>query len=462
MAYPDLRLKQQYRAATVFNERADFISTGDKFWIWQARVPIALLGSPCAGAKVDREGSLLVDLRIEDGKLAAMRPAATPLEDGTPSINLGGNQVWPTLVDVHTHLDKSQVTGRIGPLGASFANAREAINADRAKHWNRDDIRRRMDFSIRSAFAHGVGAIRTHIDSYEGQAEASWDVFSGLRQTWSDRVILQATTSVPIDVYSSEYGRKLADIAASTEGGVLGGVLRRSADQNYSFINNIDDLLDSAFTLAKTRGLMVDLHVDETTASEVFHLPDVARAAIRHKMQDRVVCGHCSSLSVQTENAMEAALSLCAEAGVSIVTLPLANLYLQDRRLGRTPRLRGVTALHEIRAKGIPIALASDNVRDAFYPFGDHDPVETFRQSVPIYHLDQNLGTALSMIGPAPARMMGIEPLGSLSVGGPANFIIFEASTLNEIICRPRTNRRVILKGREERSSPPAFSEYGL
>lgn len=419
-----------------------------------------LLRDKCDGTIVDKEGSALIDLRIEGDMLTAITPATGEQSNDVPSLDLQGNHVWPALIDMHTHIDKSQVISRIGPLGASFANARETINADRLKYWNRDDIRARMEFSIRCAFAHGVCAIRTHIDSYEGQAEASWDVFANLRQKWSGRVELQATSSVPIDVYTTDYGKKLADLAAGTEGGLLGGVLRRSTDHDYGFIDNIDELLDALFTLAKARGLPVDLHVDETTAIDVFHLQQVAKAAIRHNMQGRVVCGHCCSLAVQPEETIETVLSLCADAGLSIVTLPLANLYLQDRKLHRTPRLRGVTAFHEIRAKGIPIAIASDNVRDSFFPFGDYDPVETFRQSVAVYHLDQAIGEALKTLGPVPAQIMGVTPLGSISIGGPASFIVIQAHSINEIVCRPQTNRIVVMKGRELRDALPKFSDY--
>jgi cytosine/creatinine deaminase len=438
-------------------DNAISIPAADKFWITQALIPSVFLRDKCDGASVDQEGSALVDLRVEGDKLAAIAPATGPQNSDTPSVDLRGLHVWPALVDMHTHIDKSQVISRIGPLGASFANAREAINADRLKHWNRDDIWARMDFSIRSAFAHGICALRTHIDSYEGQAEPSWQVFAELRQAWKGRVTLQATSSVPIDVYTTAYGKKLADLAAATEGGLLGGVLRRSTDHSYTFIDNIDELLDAQFVLAKDRNLPVDLHVDETTESNVFHLEQVAKAVIKHKMQGRVVCGHCCSLAVQAENKIKAVLALCAEAGIGIVTLPAANLYLQDRQLGRTPRLRGVTALHEIRANHIPIAIASDNVRDSFYPFGDYDPVETFRQAVALYHLDQALGESLDMLGPLPAQMMGITPQGSLNINGQASLIVVQARSLNEIVCRPQTDRIVVMNGRELRDALPEF-----
>ena len=51
-------------------------------------------------------------------------------------------------------------------------------------------------------------------------------------------------------------------------------------------------------------------------------------------------------------------------------------MYLQDRIPGRTPRWRGVTLVHELRAAGVPVSVASDNTRDPFYAYGDMDMVE--------------------------------------------------------------------------------------
>jgi cytosine deaminase len=429
------------------------------FWLRKARVPAVFLRDRFEGPR-DHDGSALVDLEIKQGRIATITPAADSRADNLPLVDAAGRHLWPTLIDIHTHIDKSQVISRTGSLSVSFGNARDAINADRTKHWSRADIRARMEYSIRCAYVHGVSALRSHIDSYEGQAEASWTVFGELRKDWSGRIVLQATTSVPIDVYATDYGRKLADLAAAAQGGLLGGVLRRSTESDYTYIDNIDVLLDAQFKLAKERELAIDLHVDETTISNVFHLEQVAKAVIRHKMHGRVVCSHCCSLAGQSDERIEEILVLCAEAGIGIVTLPTTNCYLQDRKPGRTPRLRGVTPVHEIRAKNIAVAIASDNVRDPLYPFGDYDMVENFRQSVGIYHLDQCLGDALAMIGPLPAMMMGVSPLGSITEGGPANFILLNARSLNEVVCRPQASRVVVVNGRQVKDALPEFLDF--
>ena len=52
----------------------------------------------------------------------------------------------------------------------------------------------------------------------------------------------------------------------------------------------------------------------------------------------------------------------------------------RDQRGLRTPRWRGVTLMHELRSHQIPVAIASDNIRDQFYAYGDLDMLEVFNQ----------------------------------------------------------------------------------
>lgn len=433
------------------------------YWIRRTRVPRSLVRDAPAGASADADTDdcLLLDIRIEGGALTAMVAAAVAAapNDGLPVLDLAGRQLWPALADLHTHIDKSQVRGRMGRLGASFESAREAIVKDRQMYWSREDIRARMDFSVRCAYVNGTAALRSHIDSYEGQAELSWAVFAELRAAWQGRVDLQATTSVPIDVYASDYGRRLADLAATTAGGLLGGVLRRSSDHNYGYIDNIAELLDAQFTLAKERGLAIDLHVDETLKAGDSHLDEVARAVMRHGLEGRVVVGHLCSLSARSDDQIAASLALCAEAGLGVVSLPVSNLYMHDRTPGRTPRLRGVTLAQEMLARDIPFAIASDNVRDAFIPIGDYDLFELLRQSVAIYHLDQCLDAAPAMVSAAPARMMGMAPAGTLAVGAPANLIAFNARSLNELLSRAQADRMVLNAGRLVTDALPDFAQ---
>ena len=134
-------------------------------------------------------------------------------------------------------------------------------------------------------------------------------------------------------------------------------------------------------------------------------------------------------------------------------------MYLQDRKERRTPRWRGVTVVHEMLRRGIRVAAAGDNCRDSFYAYGDHDVVDTFRQAVRILHLDHPLSAAPALVGTTPSLIGEFAGHGRLAIGAPARFIVFNARTINEIVCRPQSDRVVIREGEKISALPPDYSE---
>jgi cytosine/creatinine deaminase len=438
---------------------ADIIwPTTRRYWLANARVPTALLADGMAlPTPVDAEGVVPVDLLIEYGKLVRIERPAEKRDDGIARVDVGGRQIWPTLVDIHTHLDKGHTVERNPNVDGTFLNARLAAAADRP-NWTESDLRRRIDFGLRCAYAHGVSAIRTHIDTYHETADRSWQVLRQMREEWKGKVDLQAVALCPIDLLADEFGDRVAAIVAKSNG-LLGGVTRASIGNHGAPLDNIDALLDRVFLLASRHGLAIDLHVDETHDPAAATLPFVARAAMRHGYKGRVVCGHCCSLAMQPEAEVDRTLDLLAEAEIAVVTLPTVNMYLQDRKERRTPRWRGVTVVHEMLRRGIRVAAAGDNCRDSFYAYGDHDVVDTFRQAVRILHLDHPLSAAPALVGTTPSLIGAFAGHGRLTVGAPARLIVFNARTINEIVCRPQTDRVVIREGEKISALPPDYSE---
>ena len=434
------------------------IPASSRFWLRRAAIPAGTLSAEAVAQLGEpRDGYLFdADLLIEQGRIAAITPAGTAGEGA----DLQRRILFPAFVDMHTHLDKGHVVARTPNPDGTFTGALNATGADRAAYWTEEDIALRMDFSLRCAYAHGVGAIRTHLDSFAEQAEISWGVFREMRARWQGKIALQAVALTTIDQYDTPFGGDLAALVARSDG-ILGAVTRMSG-VDHGAIVEIDRLLDLLFTQAKRHGLDVDLHVDETDDVTAFTLPRIAAAIERNDFTGHVTCGHCCNLALQPESVAAETIAHLARLDVTVVSLPSANMYLQDRHAGRTPRWRGVTLAHELKTAGVNFAFATDNCRDAFVPYGDHDTLDSFRFALRVSHLDHPYGDWAGAITQAPAMAMGLTDCGTIALGRTADLVLTRARSFDEITSRPQADRLVLRAGRVIDQSLPDYAELDV
>ncbi|MDX2214908.1 MAG: cytosine deaminase [Oculatellaceae cyanobacterium bins.114] len=438
----------------------------DHYWLTNAHVPAPLL----IGDDLPEVDELAhVDLEITNGTITQIvaHGSGHLIEDTVPTIDLKRGQVWSGFVDLHTHLDKGHIWQRSPNRSGTFQEALQRVQCDSEKYWDAEDVYRRMEFALKCSYANGTTAIRTHIDSAGKQSEISFKVFKTLQAEWSDRLTLQAVSLVPIDYFQTPEGEKLADLVAEV-GGILGGVVFMRDD--------LDAKLDRVFELASERQLSLDFHTDESGDPDDIALRQVAYAVLRHDFTKQVVCGHCCSLAVQSSSEVFKTLKAVKQANIGVVSLPMCNLYLQDRNQdasqhfspdlllheqfpSQTPRWRGITLIHELKHYGVPVAVASDNCRDPFYSYGNHDVLEVFNQATRIAQFDAPFTDWCQTVTTTPADLMGLPTVGRIGVGLPANLVLFKARYFNELLARPQSDRVVLRFGQPINTSLPDYSE---
>ncbi len=399
----------------------------------------------------------LVDITIEDGNIAGMHSAGSrpwPVEGSTAdeNIDLDHGIVFPGFVECHTHLDKGHIWPRRANPNGTFPGALENVMADREANWSARDVAARMDFALRSAEHHGVSAIRTHIDSLGKQIGISWPMLAETRARWKDRIALQATPLFGIQFALDPV--HMRDVVAAVKqygNGTFGCV-------SY-MIPELDQALDIMFRAAIDNGFDLDFHVDESADPAARSLERIAAAALRHRFTGKILCGHCCSLALQGPEDEKRIIAMVKEAGMAIVSLPMCNMYLQDRKQGRTPRWRGVTSLHELKAAGVPVMVSSDNTRDPFYAYGDLDTLEVFREATRILQLDHPFADWPKAVTITPADVMGLPTAGRIAAGIPANLVLFKARNWTELLSRPQTDRVVLRHGKRLETVLPDYRE---
>ncbi len=409
---------------------------------------------PDAGG-LGRDGLATGSILIEAGKIARIVPGAAP-QDGVPRLAGGQRLVLPRFVDIHTHLDKGHIFHRAPNPDGTFMGALTTVMADREANWNAGDVRVRMEFALKCALHHGTGAIRTHLDSHKKQTAISWGVFDEIRAEWKGRITLQAAAIFPT-ILAAEDEAEFKHIVrhVARYGGVLGGVTYRGDPLSEA----LDLALDRTIEAAKAEGLDLDFHVDESASPDARSLERIADALLRHNFTGKALAGHCCSLALMEDADRIRVMEKLAASGLNVVSLPMCNLYLQDRQAGITPRWRGVAPLHELDAAGVSTMVSSDNTRDPFYAYGDLDAVEVYREAVRILHFDHSERPWLEALTTRPAAQMRLDGKGRIAPGLPADLVIFSARGMNEFLSRPQTDRLVLIGGKALDAPLPAYAE---
>jgi cytosine deaminase len=119
-----------------------------------------------------------------------------------------------------------------------------------------------------------------------------------------------------------------------------------------------------------------------------------------------------------------------------------------------------VTLLHEMKARGINVCVASDNTRDPFYAYGDLDMMEVYRMATRTVHFDHPVADWPKTVLANPAQAMGLDDsYGKLAEGGPADFVICEGRSWTEVLSRPESGRIVVRDGAVIDRALPAYEE---
>ena len=403
----------------------------------------------------------LTALRLAEGKIEQVLPQAAfdalPA-GGAPVIDLDGSTVMSAFVDPHAHLDKGDLCAAgLSPERDLFA-AITRVRGDYVR-WSAPELTRRIEFALRSAFAHGTRALNSYCDWSVPEGPLAWRVLQDLRSRWAGRVELTITSLASVAELEDPQRAATMTAAVAEGGGVLGWFVYPGAPTH---------LLPQAFDLAQRHGLRLDFHIDEHLDPPQANLGHVARLARERGWGPRTVCGHACALGVLERCDREALLDEVAASGLGLVSLPWTNLYLQDSGPGlagggrRTPSRRGLLPVHEARARGIPLAFASDNHRDPFFPGGDLDLLQTLALAAMAAQLDDPVRDWADTISRQGAALLHLVWDGVLRQGAPADLVIHPGRDSVEVVSRPAFGRRVLRAGRwltQAEATLPDFRE---
>ena len=382
--------------------------------------------------------SLDIEIGV-DGRIAQVG-AGLSAGERHRQINLGGKLVVAGLVDMHQHLDKSRTRRLVKNPTGDVPGALAGYQAFAATV-TKEGIQSRAARTLEACLACGTVAIRSHTNIDPDTQARGVEAMVEFRDQHADRMTVQVVAHVTGGAPRMRDAARNWLLAAIDMGAdVLGGVPRNS-DDPLAF-------LDMMFDLATKSGLPLDLHIDEHLNADKLLFEPLAERTEALGMQNHVVASHSSALSALDPVAAGHLIERLARAGIAVVALPAANLFLQGRDAKALPP-RGVTRVYDLLAAGVRVAAASDNIQDSFVPTGSGDMLEIARWTLLSAHLGlTDVAKAYELVSSSPAAIMGLGNNWGIHKGARADLLITDAEDHEDLVASGSLNRTVMIAGR--------------
>jgi cytosine/creatinine deaminase len=397
----------------------------------ETAVPFDLLikNTRSASARAGVSVSELLDIGIADGRIVAIGPALA--HDGAV-YDARGQLVMPGLVETHIHLDKSCILDR---CSICEGNVQEAIRETaRAKlAFTEDDIYARARRTLEKAIAGGTQHMRAHTEIDPRIGLKGYRAISQLARDYAWAIDLSLCV-FPQEGLTNDPGAEALLIEACELGaGAIGGAPYIDTDPNAQIAR--------IFDLAQRFDLDVDFHLDFDLDPGWAHIDEVCRQTEKHSWGGRVAAGHMTKISALPPPQQIAMAQRLANAGVAVTVIPATDLFLMGRDADHNIP-RGVTRADRLAQHGVTASLATNNVMNAFTPFGDASLIRMANLYANIAQLGRpaDFEMCMELVSTRAARLMNITDYG-IAVGHPADLVVFASdSAANAVaeIAQPR------------------------
>jgi cytosine deaminase len=400
------------------------------------------------------DGQVGIDIACKDGIIASIGVGIDANAENI--IDAKGLLVSPPFVDPHFHMDATLSLGtpRMNVSGTLLEGI--ALWSELKPVQTVEQIIERALRYCDLAVSMGIGAIRSHVDICDNTLKGV-EALLEVQKKVAPYLDLQLV-AFPQDGIFRDPDAKTNLINALDKGvDVVGGIPH--------FERTMQDGTDSVKYLceiAAERGLMVDMHCDESDDPHSRHIETLAFETSRLGLNGRVSGSHLTSMHSMDNYYVSKLIPLMVEAEIHAIPNPLINIMLQGRH-DSYPKRRGQTRVPELRDAGINIGFGSDCVMDPWYSLGKADMLDVAHMGLHVGQLSSRLDMewCFDAVTTNSAKIMGLEGYG-LKKGCKANMVILQANDRIDAI-RLRANRlSVIRAGKIISSSEPFVAELDL
>jgi cytosine deaminase len=405
------------------------------------------------------DGRTNQDIAVEDGRIVEVRPAIEAA--AMYEIEAGNRLVSPPFVDTHFHMDATLSLGipRLNESGTLLEGI--ALWGELKSLLTVEAVVERALRYCDLAVAQGLLAIRTHVDVCDDRLLAV-EALLEVRKEVAPYIDLQLVAFPQDGFYRSPNARANTLRALDLGVDVVGGIphFERTMEDGRRSVTELCEI-------AAKRGLMVDMHCDETDDPLSRHVEQLAYETQRLGLRARVAGSHLTSMHSMDNYYVSKLLPLIAESGMAAIPNPLINIVLQGRH-DTYPKRRGMTRVPEMLKAGVRVGFGQDCVLDPWYSLGTADMLDVAFMGLHVAQMTSpaDMRRCFDMVTTESAAIMGLEDYG-LAVGKRASLVVIDADNPIEAIrlraerlCviargkvvaeRPRRETHLFLDGRQQ------------
>jgi len=400
------------------------------------------------------DGRTGLDIACAGGKIKAVEAGITA--EAVQVIDAQGWLISPPFVDPHFHMDATLSLGipRMNVSGTLLEGI--ALWGELKPIQSVDDIIARALRYCDLAVSMGLGAIRSHVDVCDDElkgVEALLEVRRRVAPYLDLQLVAFPQDGVLRDPTAMDNLIRALDMGVDVVGGIPH--FERTMADGAASVRQLCEI-------AEARGLMVDMHCDESDDPLSRHVETLAYETQRLGLQGRVTGSHLTSMHSMDNYYVSKLIPLMAEAGLHAIPNPLINIMLQGRH-DTYPKRRGQTRVPELRAAGITVGFGSDCVMDPWYSLGRADMLDVAAMGLHVGQLSSRADMAwcFDAVTVNSARIMGLEGYG-LTPGCNANMVLLQARDTIEAL-RLRAHRLATIRaGKVIARTPPHRVELAL
>ncbi|MGI9287145.1 MAG: amidohydrolase family protein [Pseudomonadales bacterium] len=400
------------------------------------------------------DGTRAADIAVVDGRIKEV--ASTIKAEAAKEIDAGGYLVSPPFVDSHFHMDSALSLGqpRLNKSGTLLEGI--SLWGELKPTLTVSAIKKRALEACQWAIARGTLHIRSHVDICDDRLLAV-EALLEVQQEIKPYLDLQLV-AFPQDGFL-RYPRSRENLLKAMDMGVdvVGGIphFERSMAEGAASIKELCEI-------AAERGLMVDMHCDETDDPMSRHIETLVYETQRLSLQGRVAGSHLTSMHSMDNYYVSKLIPLINEAGVHAIANPLINITLQGRH-DSYPKRRGMTRVKELLEAGVNVAFGHDCVMDPWYSLGSHDMLEVAHMGLHVGQLTgiDQMTQAFAAVTSNAAQALALEGYG-IEPGCYADLVVLQARNPIEALRLRPARLYVLRRGKVIAETPPVYSHVKI